>query len=1129
MRSAAEELETSKEELQSTNEELTTVNQELKSSVDELGRANGDLQNLMASTEIGTIFLDRQLRIKRYTPQTRELFNIIPTDVGRPLSDITHKLNHHSFSEDAERVLTTLVRSEREVRNDGHYFLARIVPYRTLDDYIDGVVLTFIDITERKKAEQALREAETQMRLIVESARDYAIFTTDLQRRVSSWNAGAQALFGYEEAEIMGRRGDILFTPEDREAGAPQWETETAQATGRAENERRHIRKDGSRFYGSGVVTPLRDDAENHIGFVKVMRDLTEQKRAEEALAASEEQFRRAIQEAPVPTIMQAEDGEVLQISRTWTELTGYELGDLPTFDTWLNLAYGEGADAVRAHMHDLFQGTQRILNVEFSILTRDQSPRHWSFSASSPGVLRDGRRFIVGMALDITERKQAEEALRASEQRLHRMVNVPRVGVLTFDFSGALLSVNDAFLAMMEYSREEFAARTFTWQDFTPPEYVEASLQEIESVQQTGLAGPYEKEYFRRDGSRIWLMFVAAGLGDGILVEYAVDISDRKRAEEALRESEERARALIENLPGGAAFIVDRDLRYLLADGEALTTVGFTPQDFVGKTVFEALPSELATQYEPMFRKALAGEPFEQEHLAHEHWFLSRGVPLIDTNGAVYAVLALSYDITRRKQAEAGLRESEERLRIAVESADMGTWDWNLLTNEVRWNARHFTLLGMEPQAHPIAPEEFFRHVHPDDLDRVRQRLEQTLRDRVVFEAEFRIVREGGGVCWMNGYGNVVEEANGQPMRVSGAMIDITRRKDVEEALRLGEERYRLTVENIRDYAIFTLDTEGHVTSWSEGARRVKGYEPHEIIGQHFRVFYIPEDQESRKPEHELEHASATGRNEDESWRVRKDGSRFWGNEISTAMRDETGVLRGFVKISRNLTERKRAEEERIALEHETTLLTERNRMAQELHDTLAQGFTGIRMQLEMAQSALQATPPETEDGLKRVARASEIAQSSHQEARRSIRALRSPLLENATLPEALERLVIEVSDSVKVGFALEGAPLLLSALVENDLYRIGQESVTNAVRHSGAKRIVLTLTYFDDQVHVSIVDDGRGFDPQGARAGFGVTGMQERARRLGADLQITSWPGRGTQVNLEYHIPAGQGRPAT
>ncbi len=120
------------------------------------------------------------------------------------------------------------------------------------------------------------------LRLMIESAKDYAIFTLDLERRVSSWNSGAQAMFGYSEAEIFGQSGDILFVPEDREAGAPQWEADTAKTKGRAENERWHLRQDGSRFYGSGLTMPLRNDAGAIIGFVKVMRDLTEQKRVEE-------------------------------------------------------------------------------------------------------------------------------------------------------------------------------------------------------------------------------------------------------------------------------------------------------------------------------------------------------------------------------------------------------------------------------------------------------------------------------------------------------------------------------------------------------------------------------------------------------------------------------------------------------------------------------------------------------------------------------------------------------------------------------------------------------------------------------------------------------------------------------
>lgn len=298
MRSATEELETSREELKSINEELSTVNQELRSNLDELARANSDLSNLMASTAIATIFLDRQLSIMRYTPPALDLFRMIPGDVGRPLNDLKHRLDYPQLIEDCAKVLSQLVVIEREVSDpDHHCYLVRVLPYRTPEDFIGGVVMTFVDITAVKKAEQALSRSEEHLRLVIENAREYAIFSTDLERRIQSWNCGAERILGYTEEEIIGQVADIIFVPEDCENNVPSREAKVALKEGRAADERWHQRKDGSRFWASGSMMAMHDGRSEAIGLVKILSDETASREAQEALEKSRNELMEALQE----------------------------------------------------------------------------------------------------------------------------------------------------------------------------------------------------------------------------------------------------------------------------------------------------------------------------------------------------------------------------------------------------------------------------------------------------------------------------------------------------------------------------------------------------------------------------------------------------------------------------------------------------------------------------------------------------------------------------------------------------------------------------------------------------------------------------------------------------------------
>ncbi|CAL8481462.1 two-component system, chemotaxis family, CheB/CheR fusion protein (plasmid) [Caballeronia sp. S22] len=280
MRSASEELETSKEELQSVNEELVTVNGALQTKVEETAKANDDLQNLIASTGIATIFVDRSMRVKRYTPSAVALFNLIETDIGRPLLHLAHRLDYPELAADARHAFEDLKLTEREVStNDDTWFLCRVLPYRTLDDRIDGAVLTLVDITKKRRAEEAARSSEERLKLAALTTDDYAIIVQDPDGTILSWNRGAQRIFGFEEHEVVGKPIDLIFVPEDRANGAAVAERETARKEGRAEDERWHLRKDGRKIYCSGVMTSIETPA--FTGLAKIARDLTDRKSVE--------------------------------------------------------------------------------------------------------------------------------------------------------------------------------------------------------------------------------------------------------------------------------------------------------------------------------------------------------------------------------------------------------------------------------------------------------------------------------------------------------------------------------------------------------------------------------------------------------------------------------------------------------------------------------------------------------------------------------------------------------------------------------------------------------------------------------------------------------------------------------
>src|SRR3954453_11972567 len=248
-------------------------------------------------------------------------------------------------------------------------------------------------------------------------------------------------------------------------------------------------------------------------------------------------------------------------------------------------------------------------------------------------------------------------------------------------------------------------------------------------------------------------------------------------------------------------------------------------------------------------------------------------------------------------------------------------------------WNAGAKRLKGYE--AEEIIGQSFTRFYPPDALERgwPQEELRRAVETGRIQDEGWRL-RKDGTRFWANVVITALKSSEGELRGYLKITRDLTERKQAEEALRQSEERLRLMIESVQDYAIFMLDPDGRVMSWNLGAERIKGYTAREIIGQHFSVFYSSEDLANGKPARELETAQRDGRVEDEGWRVRRDRSQFWANVVITALYDTSGKLQGFAKITRDMTERRRIEQLQIADKQKNEFLAT---LAHELRNPLA------------------------------------------------------------------------------------------------------------------------------------------------------------------------------------------------
>lgn len=770
------------------------------------------------------------------------------------------------------------------------------------------------------------------------------------------------------------------------------------------------------------------------------------------AAGQSDDILQRFIDHAPVAIAMFDRSMHYLAASRRWLHdhgLKGQNVIGRSHYDIFPDLpgrwksAHQRGlAGEVLREEKDIYQradGTTRWLRWEL---------QPWRDSAGNIGG-------IVIFVEDLTERvqlnRQAEDALRASHERLSKVLAVETVGVMFWDLaSGAMIDANDTFLKIMGYSRREVEARELTWQKLTPPEYLEVSRAELRKFAATGRVGPYEKEYFRKDGSRQWFVFAGSRLEQDTAVEFCVDISDRKLAEARLRETKEQIQYFIDNTKD-ILFQIDLNGNYTFGNAAAERVTGYPLAQLLRMNMRELVAPEFHALVTERLQSRILGGPeeknfeFQIRHKdGHRLWLELTTSSVFNEAGRLTAIQGVARDITERKQSENLLRQANRTLRAIRDC--------------------HEAMLRAETE--PALLNEICRII----VEIGGERMAWVGYAEHNKQKNIKVVASSGGKKYLTG------------LRVSWA--DTPRgRGPTGTAVRTGKA---CLCQNTQ--------TDPGFAPWRESARR-HGFGstialPLIVDGRCIGALAI--------------YAQATD-------------AFDTGEQLLLA--DLANDLSFGIAALRLRAERTRLEDEILK-----SIEREQERIGRDLHDGLCQLLVGAKFRCGYLQGI---TAKELAAAREEARTLEAILNTGIAQARNMARGLNPVNVTPTGLSSALQRLAEDTTSLGHPGCVCKffGSVKISDHHTANHLYRIAQEALQNALKHSGAKNITITLEKRVRNVVLSIKDDGVGMPAQVKEAGMGLSNMRMRASLIGGRLEISRRKSGGTKVGCEFnprnHVP--------
>ncbi|MFC1983924.1 PAS domain S-box protein [Chloroflexota bacterium] len=957
-----------------------------------------------------------------------------------------------------------------------------------------------------------------------------AILIRDLNGNITEVNEAAVTLTGYTHNELAGMNISEFLTAESFQV---IMKTQVAMLKEEATTQRYEleiIRKDGVRINAESRTSLLTYKG-CPLGIQCVVRAITEQKRIEKALRASEERFRKLYEKSPIGIELFDSDGRLLTTNRACldifgvsdaAELLGFKFFEAQNITDEIKQRLHKGKTVRHEFPFDFEKIKERKL------YNTSKSGIIYLNVSITPLGLENGK-FCNGYLIqiqDITEQKRIEKALQESKDKYEALFeNLNDAAFLADMKTRRILNTNKQGEVLLGCTREEIIGIDQTM--LHPPEKANEYRQRFLAHTQKGHAADYDGEVIRKDGSIVPVSISASPINIGdkeLMLGLFRNITGRKRAEQEIQMAEQNFRNSLDSSPLGIRIITAQG-ELLYANQAILDIYGYSSvEELKSVPTRQRYTPESYTEYQIRKERRKRGELVSADYEISvvrkdgevRHLAVFRKAV---TWGGEIQFQTLYQDITAHKKAEKALQESEEKFRAYLEGAPDGVYLSDLKGTFLYGNKKAEEITGYN-KAELIGQSFLKLAILPRrHLVKASKLLALNATGRPTGPDEFELIKKDGKCVWVEVTTTSIRQA--KEVVVIGFARDITERKQIETALQYSEE-FNFSLLTNSPNPILVLKADSSIRYVNPALEKLTGYSSTELIGCKPPYPWWREENRNEMSQRLVQAMRRSDRRY-ESLYKKKNEELFWVEKIfKTVM--VNGEFRYYLVNWVDLTEQKRLEANMKFYLSEITKAQEeeRKRIAREIHDESIQSLATLALGIDAITMEKKRLP---EDVIRRLKGLRTEANSILDELRRFSHELRPGVIDQVGLVPALEILTEELNKENRVQTNLEvvGSERRLIPEIELALFRIAQEALHNVQRHSTATKSAIRLRFSRSRVRLAVSDNGRGFEPPdilsdlAAEGKLGLIGIQERTRLLNGKLLVKSRVGRGTTVVVE------------